>query len=202
VLLAGSGVNGAEILYRLGDLIARAMGATDEQIAKNVEVQRQIFSVVRSDDTPEAVEAKLQKLLDDQLAAQLPAGTGDAAKAAARTQAEAQIKAVQSPWFRHFLVYDPKLALAKVKCSVLAINGEKDLQVDPRQNLPPIEQALKEAGNTDVTVRELPGLNHLFQTSQTGSIGEYGKIDETFAPSALVLIGDWILEHTMTKAEK
>lgn len=41
---------------------------------------------------------------------------------------------------------------------------------------------------------QLPGLNHLFQTSKTGSIMEYGQIEETIAPAALELITSWILE--------
>jgi len=56
------------------------------------------------------------------------------------------------------------------------------------------------AGNKDVTVRVLPGLNHLFQTSQTGSVNEYSQIEETFAPAALTQIGDWIAAHTQKKS--
>jgi fermentation-respiration switch protein FrsA (DUF1100 family) len=79
---------------------------------------------------------------------------------------------------------------------VLAINGEKDLQVDPKQNLPPIEAALKEGKNSDYTLKQLPGLNHLFQHCQTGSPSEYATIDETFAPEALALVADWIRQRT------
>ena len=89
------------------------------------------------------------------------------------TRQRQQIKMVLTPWFRHFLTYDPAPVLEKVKCPVLAINGEKDLQVDPKQNLPPIEAALKAGGNADFTLKELPGLNHLFQACKTGAISEY-----------------------------
>lgn len=81
-------------------------------------------------------------------------------------------------------------------CPALIINGEKDLQVDPRQNLPAIEAALKAAAHKDYTIQELSGLNHLFQTCQTGAPSEYGKIDETFSPAALELIGNWIVQRT------
>ena len=43
---------------------------------------------------------------------------------------------------------------------------------------------------------KLPKLNHLFQTSQTGSPAEYSKIEETIAPVALETMSDWILKHT------
>ena len=81
-------------------------------------------------------------------------------------------------------------------CPVLVLNGELDLQVLPSQNLPPIAKALEEGGNRDYAIMKLPKLNHLFQTSQTGSPKEYAKIDETIAPVALNAISDWILKHT------
>jgi hypothetical protein len=107
---------------------------------------------------------------------------------------EAQIKQITTPWFRFFLTYDPRPTLARVKCPVLAINGEKDLQVDPDQNLPEIEKALRGGGNARVTIVELEGLNHLFQRCETGAPAEYAKIEQTIAPEALERIGSWILE--------
>ena len=101
-----------------------------------------------------------------------------------------------SPWFRFFLTYDPAPALRKIKCPVLAINGEKDLQVPSKENLAVIKESLKSGGNKDFIVKELPGLNHLFQTAQPGSPSEYAKIAEVIAPAALDLISDWILERT------
>ncbi len=101
-----------------------------------------------------------------------------------------------SPWFKRFLVMDPRENLKKVTCPVLALNGEKDLQVPPKQNLPQIEKALKDSGNKDVTILELPGLNHLFQTCKTGSPTEYPEIEETFAPVALDAVTNWIRKRT------
>jgi len=89
--------------------------------------------------------------------------------------------------------------LSKVKCPVLAINGEKDLQVPPKENLSAIEEALKAGGNQNYSIKELPGLNHLFQTAQTGAPSEYAKIEETISPAVLKLIGNWILEQCENK---
>jgi len=62
------------------------------------------------------------------------------------------------------------------------------------ENLAAIDKALREAGNTDVTIKELQGLNHLFQKASTGLPSEYVKISETINPEALTLISSWILE--------
>jgi fermentation-respiration switch protein FrsA (DUF1100 family) len=107
-------------------------------------------------------------------------------------QIEAQIKALTAPWYRYFIEYDPAPILRTVKCPVLAIAGEKDLQVPPKQNLAAIRAALQAAGNNDVEVDELGGLNHLFQTAKTGSPAEYGQIEETMSPLVLDRIARWI----------
>jgi uncharacterized protein len=106
-----------------------------------------------------------------------------------------QIKAVSSRWFRGLLVYDPAPTLSQLTCPVLAINGQKDVQVPPEQNLPVIRKALEKAGNKNYEVDELPGLNHLFQTAKTGGIGEYSEIEETMSPVAMEKVASWILKH-------
>jgi len=105
---------------------------------------------------------------------------------------DAAVKQWSSPWFRFFTAYDPAPALARVRCPVLAVGAELDLQVLPEQNLPVIEAALKQGGNQDVTVVRLPGLNHLLQPAKTGLPAEYGQIETTVAPAALDTITTWI----------
>jgi hypothetical protein len=107
-----------------------------------------------------------------------------------------QVNQITSPWMLYFIKYDPAFALGKVKCPVLAVNGEKDLQVPSKVNLPAIEKALKKGGNRQVTTIEFPGLNHLFQECKTGSPTEYAEIDQTFSPVALDAVTKWILLKT------
>lgn len=97
-----------------------------------------------------------------------------------------------SPWMRFFLNYDPFPVLARVKCPVLAINGARDLQVLPDQNLPLIEKALREGGNTRFETKVFPDLNHLFQHAKTGQVGEYSQIEETIAPEVLECVAGWV----------
>ena len=103
-----------------------------------------------------------------------------------------QLKTLTSPWMLTFIKFDPKDYLSKVNCPVLAINGEKDTQVLPKINLSGIENGLRIVNNNDVTIEELKDLNHLFQTSKTGSFSEYASNKETFSPIALSLLSDWI----------
>jgi hypothetical protein len=93
--------------------------------------------------------------------------------------------------------FDVRPTLRKVKCPVLALNGGKDSQVPPRENLGGIERELKAGGNKEIVVRELPGLNHLFQTCSTGAFAEYIKIEETMSPLVLQTVSDWIRERAV-----
>jgi hypothetical protein len=194
VLLAGPGLVGEEILYLQGQAILKAMGVPADKLAQQREMQRRIFTMVKEEKDSAAAEKKLKEIIDAEVAKlseaekKLAGGMLDAAGA--------QAKMVLTPWFRYFLTYDPRPTLMQVQCPVLALIGEKDLQVPPKENLPAIEQALKAGGNRDFTAKELPGLNHLFQNCKTGAVTEYGDIEETFAPSALELITEWIQKRT------
>jgi pimeloyl-ACP methyl ester carboxylesterase len=188
VLMAGTGVTGEEILYRQGALIARSMGADEGTLARALARQKKLFAEMKQDSQGTHLAETLKELVDGIESEQ--------ERKVAEQTLKGQAEAINSPWFRTFLVLDPCIALKQVACPVLAINGGKNLQVDPAQNLPEIAAALKAGGNRDVTIRELPGLNHLFQTCQTGAVSEYGQIEETIAPVALDSISDWIVQRT------
>jgi uncharacterized protein len=180
VMLAGSGVRGDEILMEQGTLIAEVAGESKEKVEKNAATERQLLTMVEN----EKDNAVLDKELREKLADDVP-----------EPQLGMEIKQVTSPWFRYFISYDPATALRKVKCPVLALAGEKDLQVPPKQNLPAIRKALEEGGNTHFEIDELPGLNHLFQTAETGAPSEYAEIEETMSPVAMEKIASWILKQ-------
>ena len=107
-----------------------------------------------------------------------------------------QVNQITNPWMQYFIKYNPVPTLEKVKCPVLALNGEKDLQVPPKENLEAIKKALTKGGNKKVTTKELPNLNHLFQECKTGSPDEYATIEQTFSPIALTEILKWIQAQT------
>jgi hypothetical protein len=96
---------------------------------------------------------------------------------------------------RWFLAYDPGPVLRQLRIPTLAVTGSNDLQVIAGPNLAAIEEALEAAGNPDFSVVELEGLNHMLQTSETGLVTEYGRIEETIAPQALETISNWIVQR-------
>lgn len=195
VMLAGPGVPGLDVLVEQGRLIGKAQGAPDAVVEVNAAVQTALAAVLAQEPDPEAarplLEAEMRRLTDE-LPPEWRAAAGPALsdEGIARTVAQ-----VNSPWFRFFLAHDPRPDLEKVGVPVLAIVGEKDLQVPHYQNMPEIEAAFERGGNPDATVRVLPGLNHLFQLADTGSPSEYQQIPQTMSPTALDLVSGWIVER-------
>jgi uncharacterized protein len=199
VLLAGPGLPGDQIVLSQMEFLLKESGASEALVARTRAFQQKLYTVVKEEHDTAALKKKL-KTLYEEYSASLSAAEKKVAGAPGSAQVETSAKMLGSSWFRFFLTYDPRPALTQLKCPVLALVGEKDMQVPPKANIPELEKALRAGGNKDYTVRELPKLNHLFQTSQTGSVSEYGKIEETFCPTALEMIGKWIQEHTSPSA--
>jgi pimeloyl-ACP methyl ester carboxylesterase len=194
VLLAGTGLSGEEILYLQGRLIGQAMGAKPEDLERGEALQRRLFQAAKAEEPSPELVKKLKAILTEEIN-NLPEATRQAVQKVGLEAAGAQLNAFAGPWFKTFMLHDPRPVLRQVKCPVLALNGEKDLQVPWKENLAEIEKALHEGGNTQVTTKSFAGLNHLFQTCTTGAPSEYGRIEETFNPAVLKVIGDWIAER-------
>ncbi len=205
VLMASPGVNGEEILYSQGQLIMAAEGGDEEAKKKQRVLQEHVFAKVKelkpSDDIEPFVSGVVDKIIastneldpNSEPKKDEPNESETAGRAVLTAMIRANMQAMNDPWFRFFTRYEPGPDLQKITCPVLAINGEKDVQVDPKLNLPKIESSLKAGGNSAFSIKELPGLNHLFQTCKTGGVSEYQSIDETFSPLALESISSWLL---------
>lgn len=185
VMLAGSGVPGDEVLVAQAELITEASGKSHEEAMKAGAKERDVLNLMKQHPDNDTLEKELREELKGE---------------ASEEEIQAVIRQFKSPWLRYFISYDPATALRKVTCPVLALNGSKDLQVPPKQNLPAIRKALGAAGNKNFEVDELPGLNHLFQTAKSGAPAEYAEIQETMAPVALEKIANWILKVNSSPA--
>lgn len=189
VMLAGTGVPGSEILLDQTETFARAAGKSDADVARLLDLQRELFAAVRSTNDDAQLRTTLRPLL-----ARQPEVEGKAI--------DAELEVLLSPWYRHFVAYDPGPSLRKLKIPVLVLNGELDRQVDAELNVPAISRALRKAGNRRFTVHRLAGINHLFQRAKTGMVDEYAAIEETIAPEVLALISGWILGNTNPQGKK
>ena len=191
VMLAGTGVNGQEVLQSQSKKIAELQGTTKEGIAFNHQLTSIAYDALHSETEMDKQKAAITLALEN-YKKQLEADQSPFAVYVNNIVIKQLTSQLTNPWLYAFITLDPKAYLEKVTCPVLVLNGTKDVQVLPEINLPAIKKHLETAKNNDVTIHEIEGLNHLFQTAKTGNINEYAKIEETFSPVALKLISDWI----------
>jgi len=102
---------------------------------------------------------------------------------------------LSSPWLKYFLQFEPSKYLKKIKCPVLAINGNKDVQVNAEQNLEGIKSSINPKKCKVLEIHELEGLNHLFQTAEEGTVEEYYYLNETFSMDVLRIIEDFLYRN-------
>jgi pimeloyl-ACP methyl ester carboxylesterase len=194
ILLAAPGIAGEELAMAQVDTAFRMLGFSEEYIQSCGPLTRETMQISRSDLSDIEKKRKLNEL--EQKTISLMGETDkrvyDKFKDKIEASREFGMNHLISPWMQFFLRYDPANDLKRVQCPVLALNGQLDTQVLAMENLSAIEKHLKGGGNARVTVQELKGLNHLFQTAQTGVLKEYGEIEETFSPSALSEILTWL----------
>lgn len=192
VLLAGTGVDGGKILQTQSRKTLELKGTPPMMLNENEKLTTIIYNAIKNHRNIDTLKTKIRTGLND-FKTQNPMSV--ISPSITPTLIEQQFKILDSKWLLEFIRIEPKNYLEKVSCPILVLNGSKDVQVLPEINLPEIEKALLQSENKDVTITELKGLNHLFQTAKTGSMEEYKTIEETFAPSALKLIADWINER-------
>ncbi|MEA9414715.1 alpha/beta hydrolase family protein [Flavobacterium sp. PL02] len=192
VLLAGPGLPGNQLLLSQQKLIAQTAGMSEADIQKAQETNKTAFNIIAKSKSPEQLKTDLTAYMTQ-------VAKNDPNKPTGMTDAEyvkLQTDKILTPWMVTFLTFNPVPTLERVKCPVLALNGAKDLQVAPKENLTAIKEAILKGGNKNVTTKELPNLNHLFQECKTGLPQEYATIEQTFSPTAMNEILDWIKIQT------
>ena len=192
VLLASPGIKGEELLYQQARAILTADGVSEEDMASDYNLRREIFSFLKEEPDINASYIPLDQMIEKYLTTECQENVSSCISFTPLNK-KRMIKLLNTNWFRHFLNLDPISYLKQITAPVLAINGERDLQVSAEENLRAIEKGLKEGGNPNYTILSVPHLNHLLQTCKTGSIQEYAHIQETISPIVLDAISGWLL---------
>lgn len=186
--LGGQGCSGAEVLLQQNRRIFELQGVADTLVEKRIACMREFFVVA---DTM-GPKGKMIPALQEVISRNCPGLAQSQLEVVGLNKKSlfGWSQQLQLPWFKTFLKLTPADYLPKVKCRILAIGGEKDLQVPAKENLALIKKL--SGGRADVHL--MPSLNHLFQHCTTGLPDEYLTIEETISPKVLEILADWILE--------
>jgi hypothetical protein len=191
VMLAGPGVSGMELLAVQQAMLQEVAGVDPILVDSIVNATMSLYEMMEAGANEDELREQMTELVKLQLSAEGVELTEDIIDLAV----EDGLKTVTLPWVQFFLFHDPAPVLAQVQCPVLALNGTLDVQVSSTQNLPAIEEAMRE-NNEQLTVVEFEGLNHLFQPATTGAVQEYAHIEVTIDPLVLEIMNEWVLEVT------
>lgn len=178
VMMAGPALRGKETLLHQGEAVMRSTDMPEDTIEAVKQMNAQVYGLLL--DESSGNEEEIRKVL---MESEMP-----------EDQVDAQMRTLTSPWFRYFLAFDPAEYLPKIDIPVLALFGGRDVQVVAAGEAPRMEELLAQSKSTDVTVEILPGLNHLFQETETGAVEEYGSIVQTLSPVFLEKLGQWLDE--------
>ncbi|MCB0478161.1 MAG: alpha/beta fold hydrolase [Crocinitomicaceae bacterium] len=187
VSMAGVGVRGIDLLIRQRRLLLGVEGVTLEStFVKDSLMLLKIYNEIKSEDGLKYEETQqIVKDFFDNLTEEEIKEFGDSPSIVKQQIPQFfAMKAIQS-----FLEYDPKLYWDQVQIPVLALNGSRDIQVEPTQNLTGFKSLFN---HPKCETYLFDGLNHLFQKCESCTISEYGSIETTIEPEVLDKITSWI----------
>ncbi len=181
VMMSGNGLPTIDFLLAGQQHREEAMGVAPAHIQSDIGLYQRLYAAVKEEEDSATREGRVSAVLQD-------AGPGTTDRLGLSA------KAFMTPWLHWITAYDPGPALRQLRCPVLALIGTKDLIVTPAENLPALRTAL--GRNSKAEIETVPGVNHFYQTADTGLPQEVGTISETIAPLALNRIADWVVRHS------
>jgi len=194
ILMAGPGIKPVDLMTEQNVAIFKSMGISEKtRDAYRPLYKSMALGVVTAKDSVAAAKntfAVLQAWIkgkDSSMLKELGLETTSRQK----TYLKNMNDALTGPWYKYFMTYDPAPNLKKINAKVLAINGDKDVQVLPQSNLGGIEAGLKNTKSV-YEIHTIKGVNHLFQKCNSCTVNEYGMLEETISPEVLELVGSWL----------
>ena len=190
IMMGAPGMPITEMMHLQREAIYKDQGLSDELILEQKQLFSSIDSVVIAYEGDQK-SLKLKKVLMDFSEQKGLSETEE------KTLVSAQFDLLDGAWYKSFVSVVPENYLSKVRCSVLAVGGGKDVQVPTDPNMKEIRSALGKSRSRLFSRRTLRfatfgELNHLFQPSNTGMPDEYQKIETTISRDVLFCLSDFI----------
>lgn len=191
VMLGAPGLPIDKMLLQQNESAQILAGVNPQEMEIRNELLRKFYDVLQHESDEEKAKVAIERIITKHKES-MPKEIADQIQ----KEIPETMSILLSPWFRYFIQCNPQSFLQQVKCPVLAMNGSKDSQIKPVENLNGIRQALLDAGNDKIYTYIMPSLNHMMQYCDTGALSEYVKIDETISPEVLQIISDWVKTQT------
>jgi uncharacterized protein len=193
-MLGAPGMRGDNLMILRAQSIAAVSGASDDDLMKIHKIYTKVFRIISDSTDKRVMKEDVTDFLNMSFK-KIPDSNGKPRGMSFDQYVDTKVDELTNPWMLNYIKLDPVFYLETVKCPVLVLHGEKDLEVPTESNILSIKNAFNKAQNNDVTIKVLPKLNHLFQECKTGLPSEYPSIPEIISTSALDEISDWVAAH-------
>jgi uncharacterized protein len=202
ILMAGAMATEVEQILAQVGMQLKADGASKALIDYDAKVREKLLHVVKGESDLDKAAIAMKAIMETYFAT-LPATIKTESElfmfAIKESNAESMIAFFNSPTYRYWLEHNSVFDLNILRMPVLAMNGDLDFVTASHIQLPIIKNALQHAGNRDITIVEMPKMNHWFQSCSTGAMSEYGTLEETISPIVIKQMADWIRIKFSTK---
>ncbi len=198
ILMAGPGIEITELMALQNEMVLKSAGISQDAINAYIPLYKKLMkTIIAVDSIKDAISTSTEMIKDwynttDKNLALLTTNIKSASDI--NKFATIMSETLLTKWWKYFASYNPQIALQKIKCPVLAMNGSADIQVAADANLKGIEVSLKKAKNNKLTVKKFEGLNHLFQNCTKCTVAEYGELETTIEPEVLEYIYQWLVK--------
>ena len=194
-MLGGAGDDGKTILLQQNEALFRLRGVADSLIERRLACMRDLFAVCdtlflgKDADTVKTINLAFRPMFKKYSAGL----TKEQKQQCGLTNTECYGWAVSmaTPWMRTFLTLNPAVYIAKMRCPLLAIGGEKDCQVLAEANLSAIKRVCKK-NRLECSIVQLKDINHLGQVCQTGEVDEYATLGQAPDNRVLESLANWL----------
>jgi hypothetical protein len=176
------------LLYQSEALLRASNTVTEKEIENSMAINRQIYSIIKKSKDPKDCMERIGKLWDE-LSRKLSEEEREKYNMTPDKKL-ATLQTFSSPWYYTLFRIDPVKYLKKIKSPVLAISGDKDLQVEATRTEENMLNYLKKC--QALSFERMVGLNHLLQPCITGNLDEYGQIETTIDPEVLGIAVKWL----------
>jgi uncharacterized protein len=161
-------------------VLMAAMGTTGRQLI--LEQQQYLLNAAKTSEPDRTAKVELQKKILEAAVAE---------KGWESLPPEVR-KAVDTPWYRSLLTFDPAKVMPQIKQPILILQGALDTQVAPHHAERLAELAKARKNSPPVEVKQLPSLNHLMVVARTGDAAEYATLEtKAISPEIAKAIAGW-----------
>lgn len=168
--------------------VLKVSGASQEVIEQRLDLNKKVYAAVKNTEKLAYLEQNLEAMLREHL---LTLGLEGEALNEETTAIMQAFAPTITPWFFEFMRFSAQPFIQRIQIPVFAAFAGNDIQTNATVNGQALRELTSEQGDL-FRIVTYPGLNHLFQTAETGGVAEYATNSETFNEKVMEEIAEWI----------